>query len=183
MTRSTFGLMIERAVTVSHTSAKCRRCHGKGFVELTPEQLARWSVRIAKTHEDERHHERAALSRACTCGSCCGSGYTPQKVEADREKGATHVACDRCRGTGEVVWDPVVPGVERGDPCPHCFGVGWTVPITARPTGSSKHGIVPRRDHDDPGDAAEAPAAAPTEGELVALMDWKSHQAWKGGGA
>jgi hypothetical protein len=143
-----FG-MCAAVLAVSHASVDCRACSGKGYRELSADDLKAWGSRIADHDSTEnRQQVRRALSHASDCAACQGSG----KVTARRTDHAsamdsmfTTVRCGLCRGCGETTC-PTDTSAERGDVCLGCGGASYIVPVTVKETGSTKDGKAPRRE-------------------------------------
>ncbi len=131
--------MCAAVLAVSHVSVDCRACSGRGFRELSVDELRKWQQNIADQETTEhRDQVRRALSRASDCKACRGSG----KVSARRGDHAsamdsmwTTVRCGTCRGGGETT-RPTDTSAERGDVCLVCGGDAYIVPVTVR---ASKH--------------------------------------------
>jgi hypothetical protein len=192
---SNYGSMCEAAAVTRHASVRCRVCSGQGFRVLGAEELEQWRRRLelpalhAKLEDTkdpadraalrtritaERDKLRAELSAASTCGPCAGTGRVAPK-RADRAVAMdsmwTTVRCGRCRGTGETIY-PNDESAERQDVCLRCGGQSYLVPVTARETGSSRHGRPPQRvGGDDDGDAVSCDVATASwnEDELLEL--------------
>lgn len=119
----------------SHASVDCRACSGRGFRELSVDELRKWSHRIAAQETTEhRDQVRRALSQASDCAACRGTG----KVSAPRGDHAaamdsmfTTVRCGLCKGCGETT-APTDTSAERGDVCLGCGGASYIVPVTVR---------------------------------------------------
>jgi hypothetical protein len=140
---SNYKGMCAAVLADSHASVDCRACSGKGYRELSPEELRKWSNQIAAQKTTEhRDQVRRSLSRASDCAICRGSG----KVSARRGDHAaamdsmwTTVRCGLCRGCGETT-APTDTSAERQDVCLNCGGAAYIVPVTVRSKGSTNEG-------------------------------------------
>lgn len=111
----------------------CQICQGTGF-RPPPERRAN----VQRTWCEDCSGTGSRRDGG-TCRRCRGLGSICLGVPRAGYFGARCVTahCPRCRGSGEV------PDEDVEDVCQLCRGEGFTVPITARPTGSSRHGFGP----------------------------------------
>jgi hypothetical protein len=149
------------------------------------------SERTRKLLED-REALGKELCAETECPACKGTGYT-KPTRAHRAHAGdgmfTTARCSKCWGCGEPVGEvvavqssigerktyyfasllPTDATAERGDRCQGCGGATYTVPITVRETGSSKHGKAPSRDLSggDDGTSGEAAPSWVDEDELA----------------
>lgn len=132
-----------RVMPLTHASVDCRACSGKGYKELSEQELRKFAAQIARQETiAHRDQVRAAMSRASDCDKCHGTG----KVSAPRgDRSAamdsmfTTVRCALCRGGAEVT-RPTDTSAERQDVCLACGGDAYIVPVTVRCRGSSNQG-------------------------------------------
>lgn len=155
---SSFDVMCELAIKISHASVPCRACAGHGFRHLSEQELREWAKKLAaETDHRAILQVRQTLEREGTCTVCSGSGYTTQR-RADRASAMhpmfTTVRCGRCRGCGETL-QPSDTSAERGDTCLGCGGATYIVPVTVKEKGSTKHGKAPQRERNDDGEYDE----------------------------
>lgn len=147
---------VAAVLAVGQVSVDCRACGGRGYRELSEQDLRAWAASIAEQKTVEhRDQVRKALSRASDCAKCRGSG----KVTARRGDHAaamdsmwTTVRCGRCRGGGEVT-TPTDTSAEREDVCLGCGGAAYIVPVTVRAKGSTNQGGSGGSSATDGGDA------------------------------
>lgn len=156
-TSSNYGVMCERIAAEGGAAETCRVCEGTG-IRLLASDLGKY---IAALRAASMEHKRSEVQRKfADCPACKGSGAVECRTRKRRyDKMFTTVRCGRCRGTGSAYAE------DYDDTCPACrefrgrgeMTTGYTVPITARATGSSKKGTAPPRVPEGDGEASYMP--------------------------
>lgn len=180
---SNFDASVDQLIAERNFTKKCKACKGSGARDPSPAAVARYERKISKQKDPAaRANLRERMRRDSVCQACTGTG---RKEAVRRKKGVqlalcddcrglgcrtcyfdgvvflgiagkfdTTVCCPRCKGSGEVFNE------DLQDVCPLCKGQAWTVPITVRSTGSTKHGAAPEF-------AAVAPERGGTSGAVL----------------
>jgi hypothetical protein len=124
-----------RGLAREEVTAPCQKCDGTGIRLLSKQRMAEYRRRLAISDNPVRIREH--MMEEATCMPCNGSGVVLRVSRFVRPDSMfATVACPVCSE-----WS--TPEAKR---CPHpdCRGSGYVVPVTVRPTGSSRKGFVPR---------------------------------------
>lgn len=156
--KSTFGIMLERAILFGQQTEPCERCGTLGFVELTAEEMvaraAKFESLAAARRADDvasdmqsdeevarlrelRNREHRSICAEATCPECKGRKYVLTRVPLRVGMAFSSTAlCTRCMGTRRTA---------SGDPCPRCDAMGYFEPVTVNkaPEGGNEEGWCP----------------------------------------
>ncbi len=185
-----YGQMCENAVAFTHTSVRCAKCNGLGFHEIDRAELEQRCRQIEEASDkasggrrkSPRQELREKLSRDSSCSGCKGTGFLAARAPKSKmDSLTTTVPCDSCKGFGRLKQHGNQHGIERLiaalglDWCWTCDGNGYLLPVTARETGSSKKGRLPRHATDASVDGQPRDARS---AESLASGDWVDESAW-----
>lgn len=147
--KSTFGIMLERAILFGQQTETCETCKGLGFVELSAEEMiaraaAFASLAAARKGDDAlpgrsdeetdrlrglRKEQHASLCAEADCPDCGGSKFDRSRIKLRLGSSfACTAGCPKCRG---ALRD------RSGDVCEECLAAGYIVPVTANPKAGS----------------------------------------------
>jgi hypothetical protein len=147
--KSTFGIMLERAIQFGQHTEPCETCGGLGFLELTAEEMVSRAAKfeelaaarrsddaLAGRSDDEidrvrelRKDEHKSISAEATCPGCAGSKYERSRLKLRVGTSfACTSGCPKCKGRRRD---------RAGEPCVTCEASGYVVPVTANPKGGS----------------------------------------------
>jgi hypothetical protein len=170
---SNYDAMCDRIVEERNFTRPCPKCHGSGCRDVSAAELERRQRKIDSSKDPiARENLRTRHARESVCPMCKGSGarQAPKRAKGiqrspcdecfGRGQDRRGETCRTCRGAGDVVLGVMdsmfttarcprcrgcseVFDENRQDVCPLCDGASCTIPVTARSTGSTKHGPPP----------------------------------------